>query len=155
MLRANGQQDPVVALLQLIERDITANSRIEAKLHAKFANGIDIAVQLGAWQAICWNADGHHASGDGHGVVDRHAVATARQVIGGGESSRPRPHNGHTFSPAMPGWSYFAFGRGTIVHSEAFQVANGNGCVKFSTPAHVLAGGGADAAADAGKGVRL
>src|SRR5205823_11404601 len=47
------------------------------------------------------------------------------------------------------------FGRGTIVHSEAFQVANGNGCVKFSTPAHILAGCGADAAADAGKGVRL
>src|SRR5207302_9309114 len=83
------------------------------------------------------------------------AVPPARQATGGGEPGRPRPHNGHTFSPAMPGWSYFAFGRGTIVHSEAFQVANGNGCVNFSTPAHVLAGGGADAAADAGKGVRL
>src|SRR5207245_1349659 len=112
---------------------------VEANLDAEFAYGIDIAIQLYAWQAVIRNTNRHHTSGSGHRIEDRDAIPPPGQVVGCAQSSRPCAHDGDAFEMLLLRWRNPPFQRRAMIGGKALQIADGDGQVKLPTAAGILA----------------
>jgi hypothetical protein len=75
-------------------RDLGVVGDGDAHVH----NALDLGVEHLAGQTVFRNAETHHAAGHGTGLVHRHGMAQARQVVGRREAGRTRADNQHFLS---------------------------------------------------------
>ena len=87
--RARGDRDAIVVALELVERDVHADLRVEHELHAESLDEADIHLDRLARQAECRHADEHRAATVREAVEDRDPVALHRQLTGDRQPGRP------------------------------------------------------------------
>ena len=71
---------------------------VELELDAEIEDALDFGIEHVARQAIFRNAEAHHAAGRGPGIVDRHGMAEAAQMIGGGKAGRSGADDQHALA---------------------------------------------------------
>ena len=80
-LRTQAEEHCVEGILQIVERDVTADAARHARLHAHVENALNFGIENGARCAESRNAVAHHAAEQFTLVEDRHGVALARELI--------------------------------------------------------------------------
>ena len=87
---ADGEEDRVVLVRDLVERDVLADVDVELEPHAEALDELDLLVEDRLRQAVLRQRVAEHAAGRGPRVVDGHAVAEEGEVEGAGEAGRAR-----------------------------------------------------------------
>ena len=82
LLGADGQQDGVVVLLQLLEADVTADAGVHLHLDTHVENALVLAVHDVARHAVAGDAVAGHTAQFGPLVENRRAMAESTQLIG-------------------------------------------------------------------------
>ena len=121
--------------------------------HAHGGDARHLGVDDVARQAVLGNAEAHHAAGQRAGLAQRHRVAGAAQVIGGGKARRACADHQHPLAG-------FGLGRREApalldgeVAEEALDGIDADGGVELAAVAGAFAGVIADAAHDGGQRV--
>ena len=156
-LGAGGDVDSVVAVPDVTEFDILADSGVEVKVDALFKDRIDLVLQYVGGKAVFRNAEGEHAARDRLRLVDVHLVADTREGVAAGQPGSARANDRHRFAVARE-YDVVHIGRFVfegIVRDESFEVADRHRFVYAAAAAAALAGPRADASADRGQRVLL
>ena len=92
---ADGEEDGVVLVVQIVQRNIGAHRRAADEVHAHAADQFDFAAHDFSRQAVLGQRVAQHAAGLGVGVVDRDFVPEQGQVERRGEPVGPAAHHRH------------------------------------------------------------
>ena len=87
---ARRDRDRVVVPLQVLERDVDADGRVEHEPDAQALDEADVHLDRLARQAERRDADQHRAAAEGQAVEDRDLVAAGRELAGDREAGRTR-----------------------------------------------------------------
>ena len=91
-VQAHCQKERLITLgAELCQRNVLAQTRIQAEFHPQFEDFTHLGIQYIAWQPVLGNAEGQHAPGGGSGLEDGGTVSRQRQVVGRGQSRRSGP----------------------------------------------------------------
>ena len=119
---------------------------VELERDAQIEDALDLGVQDLARQTVLGDAEAHHAAGEGAGLLDRHLVAQARQMIGGRESGRPGADHQHVLTRGGGGRCELPAELDRLIAQEALDRIDADRLVELAAVAGALAGVVADAA---------
>jgi len=154
-LKTQTEQHGIALGLQIIERDVLADTHIAADIHPDRADDVHVLVDDVVGQAVFGNAPAGHAAGLGKGLENRHGMALLRQIEGGGEAGRAGADDGDFLAG---GGRRFANGGADLpwrhlIHDVALEPADGDRVAFVTRGAGGFAFVRAHPAADAGKRV--
>ena len=152
-----GDDDRVVALAQLLERDVAADLDVVVELHAVLGDPVDVELDDVA------RAAGRPGTPmrvvpppDGKRLVDVDLVAPAAELLGGGQAGRPGADHGHAATGRRGDDDVVGHVVAVVpVDQEALHGADGERLVDVGAAAGLLAGRRADVAADGRDRVRV
>ena len=93
---ADGEDHRIVALLELIQRHVAPERRLQMNLHPGAAphHAVEVLIDDAGRQAEGRDAPDHHAAEAVRHLVDMHRVARDREVVRRGQPGRARAHHG-------------------------------------------------------------
>ena len=94
---ADGEEGRVEAALGHRFLDV-GDLAVQLELDAHREDPVDLGVEHVARQPVGRDAEAHHAAGHRAGLVDRHLVAEAAQVVRGGEPGGPGADDQHALA---------------------------------------------------------
>ena len=151
LMRADGDVETVVFLLQLFHGDVPAHGDVCVGLDAEGKDGVDLLVQQMAGEAVAGDAVAQHAAQLVAFLEHRCLVAHQRQIIGAAQAAGSAADNGHLFAGGRRALRLGHNAR--MVHSVALQPADVDGVVDHIPAAAGLTGVLADVGA--GRGERI
>ena len=101
-MRADGDIQAVVILVQLFKGDVFSDRHFGMYLHAGGQNGGNLRVQLFAREAVGRDAVAEHAAEPLLFFKNRHAVAHKAQIIRAGKPARAAADDGDAFAGRLP-----------------------------------------------------
>ena len=149
-----ADEDGVVLLPELLERDILPDRGVEVDLHPQLLDHLDLRLENVLGEAVFGDAHGEPAAGHGQGLEDVDVVAFDRQVVRRGEPRGTGADDGDLLPLLLldrgdePG----LFLEVEVGH-KLLQVHDVDRFIHLSALACRLAGVVADPSADDGKGV--
>ena len=154
--RPGRDRDRVEVALELVERDVRADRRVEHEVHAEALDQPDVLLDGLAREPEGRHADEHRAAGVGQAVVDRDRDALEGQLASDGQPGRAGSHDrdplgargdlGHRVGDA---------GRLVPLHEEPLHGPDRQRPVDVAAAAGPLARGGADVGAHRRDRVRV
>ena len=152
-MRADGDKDGVIVLLQIREFNVFADPRIQLDFHAQLFNDIRFFVENIPGQAELRNAHRHHAAQLGQGFEDGHFIAGFAEVVSGHDAGRSAADDSH--------FLFLFSGDGVIIRIFAevggrpLERVDGDGFLDLAALALAFAGSRADSADNGGEGQGL
>ena len=153
LLSAQGDVDGIKRLLQLRNAHVFADFDAALEFDAQVEDLLDLSVQYRLGQSVTGDTPPQHPARLLHGLEDCHAIASASQLVGAGETAGPAAHDGDLLR-------LFLFRKDlqreplldAHVAHRAFDLVDTDGAFEFLSVAFGLAGSGTDAAAGGWKG---
>ena len=153
---AGGDDDRVVALAELVEGDVAADLDVVVELHAVLGDPVDVELDDVSRQPEGRDADEGRAAAGGERLVDVDLVAPAAELLGRGQAGRPGTDDGHAAPGRRRDDDVVRHVVAVVpVDQEALHRADGERLVDVGAAAGLLAGSGADVAADRRDRVRV
>ena len=153
---AGRNDDRIVPIAELLERDVAADLDVVVELHAVLRDPVDVELDDVAWQPEGRHADEGRAAAGRERVVDVDLVPPAPELLGGGESGGPRADHGHAAAAGRRDDDVVRHVVAVVpVDQEALHRADRERLVDVGATAGLLAGRGADVAADRRDRVRV
>ena len=149
-----GEQNGVVTLFELVERNVPAQCSLEMdpQPFALVGQSLDVLVDHPTGQAEGGNPPRHQATQAIAHLIHVDGVAGDAQIVGGGEACRSGTHDADRLGTRDRYWRRVAAVT-DLVHDEALEVADLQRAVAVGAAAGRLAGSVADASADGAEGV--
>ena len=148
--------DRVVALAQLLERDVAPDLHVVVELHAVLGNPVDVELDDVARQPEGGHADEGGPAPGRQRLVDVDLVAPAAELLGGGEPGRPGTDDGDASPGRRLDDDVVRHVVGVVpVDQEALHRPDGEGLVDIRAAAGLLARCRADVPADGRDRVRI
>ncbi len=154
LMRTQGQKDRGKISAQVLQIDVPAQAFAEAHLRAQFFYEAYFPLQNLPGQTVRRDVKAQGPAQERFGLKERDRVAVAAQFIRGHEPGRAAPDDGHPRGARRPRRDV-EDSFGIKVRQVAFQGSDGNGLIQRVAGAGGLAGVGADAPQDTGKGTAL
>ena len=146
---AGADDHRVVALLELVHGDVTADLDVVVELHAVLGDPVDVELDDIARQPEGRDADERGAAARRQRLVDVHLVAVAGQLLGDGQPGRPRADDRHALAAGRADHHVVGHVVAVVpVDQEALHGADRERLVDVSPAAGLLAWCAADVAAD-------
>ena len=155
LVQAGRQEDGLVAVgEQRVDGEVRAAALPGLELDAQGGDAVDLALQRRARQAVLGDADAQHAAGDRESLEHGRLVAELRELARGGEAcgAAADDRDGLVVEHRQRRGQ---LRRRAVVGDEALDAGDGDRVLDVAARALGLADVRADAAADAGEGVRL
>ena len=154
--RAGGDRDRVEVALELVERDVLADRRVEDERHPEPLDESDVHLDRLARQAERRDADEHRPAAVRQRVEDGAPEALHRQLAGDGDPGRPGPDDRDPLVPRRDlGHDVGDAGCLVPLDEEPLHRPDGQRPVDVAAAASPLARGRADVRAHRGDRVRL
>ena len=154
--RPGGDRDRVEIALELLERDVLADRRVEHELHAELLDEPDVHLDRFARQAEGGHADEHRPAAVRQAVEDGHLEALERQLAGDGDPGRSGPDHGDPLVARGDRRDHVGDARGLVpLDEEALHCPDGQRPVDVAAAAGSLARRRADVRAHRGDRVRV
>ena len=128
---------------------------VELELDADIEDPLHFRIEHVARQAVFRNAEAHHAAGGGPGIVDRHSMAHAAQMIGGGQAGRTGADDQHALAAFRLRRRESPAALDRLVAEETLDRIDADGFVDLRAVAGGFAGMIADAAHHRGQRIVL
>ena len=145
-----------VAIAELLEGDVAADFDVVVELHAVLGDPVDVELDDVARQPEGRHTDEGRAAAGRQRLVDVHLVTPGAELLGGGESGRARTDDGHAAAAGRRDDDVVRHVVAVVpVDQEALHRADRERLVDVGAAAGLLAGRGADVAADRRDRVRV
>ena len=153
-MAAHRQEDRGEVPAQLLQLDVPSQPGPEAHFDPQLFQEAGLPVQDLPGQAVSRHIEAQGAAQMRFGLEQGYPVAFEPELIGGHEPGRAAAHHGDGFRP-LRAWRNLRPGFPVQVGQISLQSGDGDGPAQRASGTGGLAGPGADAAENAGKGAAL